>query len=223
MKEETMEGTGLEYAVRAQDVDRTGSSRLVLNGPGSTGVAAVLTFAFLAGTGGITSPSYYAKRQQPGTGGYGFVQVQPTAGPSFGQLRTPQEDIARIRSIFRPSIADLAGTFNVSRQTIYNWMSGETPSEENIERLEDLGKAADLLFAYGSRSSYLVRRKLSNGKTLMESVRDGGSAEDAARSLLRVAEKEMMQRETLRLRLGNRTAPRDLSDVGVPMLNEDIG
>lgn len=215
-----MEGTVLECTVRTQDVDGTGSSRLVLNGPGSAGVAAVLTFAFLAGTGGITSPSYFAERQERG---YGFVQVQPTAGPSFGQLRTPQEDIARIRSVFKPSIADIAGVFNVSRQTIYNWMSGEKPLEESIEKLEDLGKAADLLLAYGIRSSYLVRRKLGNGKTLMETVRAGGSAEEAARSLLRVAEKEMMQRETLQLRLGNRTAPRELSDVGVPMLNEDIG
>jgi transcriptional regulator with XRE-family HTH domain len=215
-----MEGTALECTVRTQDIDGTGSSRPALNGPGSAGVAAVLTFAFLAGTGGITSPSYFAERQERG---YGFAQVQPTAGPSLGQLRTPQEDIARIRSVFRPSIADIAGTFNVSRQTIYNWISGETPSEESIEKLEDLGKAADLLFAHGIRSSYLVRRKLGNGKTLMETVRDGGAAEEAARSLVRLAEKEMRQREALQLRLGKRTAPRELSDVGVPMLDEDLG
>ena len=215
-----MEGTALECTVRTQDIDGTGSSRPSLNGPGSAGVAAVLTFAFLTGTGGITSPSYFAERQERG---YGFAQVQPAAGPSFGQLRTPQEDIARIRSVFEPvDRRHCRGVQCLTSNYLQLDLRGDAFRRKR-RKAEDLGKAADLLFAYGIRPSYLVRRKLSNGKTLMESVRDGGSAEEAARSLLRVAEKETMQRETLQLRLGNRTAPRELSDVGVPMLNEDIG
>lgn len=189
--------------------------------PGTAGVAAAVAFAFLAGTGGVTGPSYFVHREGRG---YGFVHVQPTPRPFVGQFRTPQEDIAHIRAAFKPSIADIASIFNVSRQSIYNWMSGEKPSQESIDRLGDLAKAADLFLANGIESStYLVRRKLDNGKTLMESVRDGGSAQDAARSLVQMAQKEMAQREALRRRLGTRTAPRELSDMGSPMLNEDLG
>ena len=57
----------------------------------------------------------------------------------------------------------------------------------------------------------------------MDTVREGGSAQDAARSLLQIAQKESSQRETLQRRLANRTAVYDSSDIGSPMLNEDLG
>ncbi len=199
--------------------DSTGSG--IVPRPGTAGVAAAVAFAFLAGTGGVTGPSYFVHREDRG---YAFVHLQPAARPLAGEFRTPQEDVAHIRAVFRPSIADIANIFNVSRQSIYNWMSGERPSQESIDRLGDLAKAADLFLAHGIESStYLVRRKLDNGKTLMESVRDGESAQDAARSLIQMAQKEMAQREALQRRLGTRTAPRELSDMGSPMLNEDLG
>jgi len=199
--------------------DSTGSG--IVPRPGTVGVAAAVAFAFLAGTGGITGPAYFVHRADRG---YAFVHVHPTAKPFVTEFRTPQEDIAHIRSVFKPSIADIANVFNVSRQSVYNWMSGEKPSQESTDRLGDLAKAADLFLASGiERSMYLVRRKLDNGKTLMELVRDGGSAQDAARSLIQMAQNEMRQREALQRRLGTRTAPRELSDMGSPMLNEDLG
>lgn len=199
----------------------TGANAPIVSRSGSMGVAAAVAFAFLAGTGGVTSPSYFIERQERG---YAFVQVRPSGRSLIRYLRTPQENIAQIRAILKPSMADIASAFKVSRQSVYNWIAGEKPSSENVEKLNDVAAAADLFLAYGSAdSSYLVRRKLENGKTLMEIVREGGSAQNAARSLLQIAQKESSQREALQRLLFNRTSGLEYSDIGSPMLNEDLG
>lgn len=199
----------------------TGSHAPIVNRPVSMGVAAAVAFAFLAGTGGVASPSYYIERQDRG---YAFVQVRPNGRSLVRSLRTPQENIAQIRAVFKSSMADIASIFKVSRQSVYNWIAGEKPSPENVEKLNDVAAAADLFLVQRfADSSYFVRRKLENGKTLMDVVREGGSAQHAARSLLQVAQKESSQREALQRRLANRTAALEHSDLGSPMLNEDLG
>jgi len=203
--------------------DNTGSSNLNVCRSGSIGAAAAaaVAVAFLAGTGGVASPSFFNQRQDRG---YAFVQLRPSQQNLFRHLRGPEEDIAQIRAVFKPSVSDIAGVFGVSRQSIYNWIAGEKPSQESVERLDDLARAADLFLADGfAGSSYLFRRKLENGKTMMDTVREGGSAQDAARSLLQIAQKETSQREALQRRLANRTAVHDYSEIGSPMLNEDLG
>lgn len=200
--------------------DSTGSSAPVVNRPGSMRAIGAVAFAFLAGTGGVTNPSFFAERQERG---YAFVQVRQSGRTVLRYLRTPRENIAQIRAVFKPSMADIASVFKVSRQSIYNWIAGEKPSPENVEKLDEVAQAADLLLAHGvAGSSYLVRRKLEDGKTLIEIVREGGSAQDAARSLLQIAQKETSQREALRRRLASRTATLEYSDIGSPKLNEDL-
>jgi transcriptional regulator with XRE-family HTH domain len=202
-------------------IEKTGGSGLIPSRSGSVGVAAAVAFAFLAGTGGVTTPSYFAERQDRG---YAFVQVRPSGRILGRHLRTPQENIAHVRALFKPSMADIASVFKVSRQSVYNWIAGEKPSQESVERLDDLARAADLFMADGGGNlSYLIRRKLENGKTLLDIVREGGSAQDAARSLLQMAQKETSQRQALQRRLANRPAPREYFDLGSPMLNEDLG
>ena len=201
--------------------DNTGSSIPSVNRSGSIGMAAAVAVALLAGTGGVTSPSYFNQRQQRG---YAPVQLRPSAQTLVRYFRGPEACLAQIRAVFKLSIADIANIFSVSRQSIYNWIAGEKPSQDNVERLDDLARAADLFLSDGfADSSYLVRRKLEHGKTLMDTVRDGGSAQNAARSLLQIAQKESSQREALQRRLANRTAAPDYSEIGAPMLNEDLG
>ncbi len=203
--------------------DNTGSSNVTVcrSGPVVGAAAVVMVAAFLAGTGGVSDPSYFNQRQDRG---YPFVYVRPSGESLLRHLRGPEGDLAQIRTVFKPSILDIAGIFGVSRQSVYNWIAGEKPSQESVEKLDDLARAADLFLADGvAGSSYMFRRKLGNGKTLMETVREGGSAQDAARSLLQIARKESSERETLQRRLANRTAVYDPSEIGSPMLNEDLG
>jgi transcriptional regulator with XRE-family HTH domain len=211
-----MQTTAWRYA------DNTGSSMAAVSRSGSIGVAAAVAFAFLAGTGGVTSPSFFNERQEQG---YGFVQLRPTGQSLVRRLRGTEGNLAQIRAVFKPSISDIGSIFGVSRQSVYNWLAGERPSQESAEKLDDLARAADLFLADGvANSSYLFRRKLENGKTLMDIIRDGGSAQNAARSLLQIAQRETSQREALQRRLANRatTAP-DYSNLGSQMLNEDLG
>ncbi len=222
-----MHGTNGEEIIMQTTVypyaDSTGSSNVTVCRPGPVvgAAAVVIVAAFLAGTGGVSDPSYFNQRQDRG---YPFVHVRPSSESLLRHLRGPDRDLAQIRAVFKPSISDIAGIFGVSRQSVYNWIAGEKPSDESVEKLDDLARAADLFLADGvASSSYLFRRKLENGKTLMETVREGGSAQDAARSLLQIARKESSQRETLQRRLANRTAVYDPSEIGSPMLDEDIG
>lgn len=185
--------------------------------PSGLMVTAAIAFAFMAGTGGTTTPEYV---QQRGDRGYLIAQIPATSPPTVG-VRLPVDNLKTIRATFKPSISDLANLLGVSRQALYNWMAGGRPSLQSANRLEDLSKAADLVAAHGLNSPYLLRRKIREGKSLMEIVRDGGSAQDAARTLIRIVEKEATQREQLKRDFAGRKPPKlESEDFGVPMLDE---
>ena len=196
-------------------------SRVSYRPAASPGIVAVAACAFLVGTGGMPTPNYFQSRKECG---YRFVQIAVPEGMN-ASIRPPIEDLKQIREVFKPSISDLGNLLGVSRQTIYNWIAGERPSAESSNRLEDLAKAADLVAAHGlNTTAYLFRRRIHDGKTLMEIARNGGSAQDAARSLVRIVEQEAAQRELLKNRVaGRQFAKRDSSEFGVPMLDDDIG
>jgi transcriptional regulator with XRE-family HTH domain len=196
-------------------------SRVSYRPVASPGIVAVAACAFLVGTGGMPTPSYFQSRKECG---YRFVQiVVPDA--MNASIRLPIEDLKQIRNVFKPSISDLGNLLGVSRQTIYNWIAGERPSVDSANRLEDLAKAADIIAAHSlNTTAYLFKRRIYEGKSLMDIARNGGSAQDAARNLVRIVEQEAAQRELLKNRLaGRQFAKRDSSDFGVPMLAENIG
>jgi transcriptional regulator with XRE-family HTH domain len=182
-------------------------------------VTAILAWAFVVGTGGMSTPTYFQHKL-----GYQFAQIPVPEDLDVG-IRPPAENLKRIRAVFKPSVSDLANLLRVSRQTIYNWMGGENPSLESADRLEDLAKAADLIEAHGvNTSTYLLRRKIRDGKTLIDIAMGGGSAHDAARSLVRILDQEAAERDLLKSRLdGRQYAKRDNSEFGIPMLDENIG
>ena len=180
-------------------------------------VAAALAFALAAGTGGTTDPTYFQKR---GDRGYQFVQISSSPTVSSA-IHSPIENLERIRAAFKPSIQELSGALKVSRQAVYNWISGELPSAERADRLEDLARAADVVEAHGIVTPYLLRRKIRDGKNLMDIVREGGSAHEAALSLVRIARREAEQRDLLRSRLAGRKPLKvGNSEFGVPSLGE---
>jgi len=180
-------------------------------------VATAVAFACLVGTGGAITPEYL---QQRGERGYPLVQIPAVAGVNAG-VRQPIDNLKQIRTVFKPSISDLADLVGVSRQAVYNWLDGERPSHESADRLEDLAKAADLVAANGLPTPNRLRRKIRDGKNFMHIVRSGGSAEDAARSLARIAEQEAKQRTLLKSRLAGRQPSKlETSELGIPMLDE---
>ena len=182
------------------------------------GVVAI-AFASLVGTGGISDSNFWHKRQSRG---YSVRDFQGVDTEAVQAARTPAESLVRIREILKPAVSDLATLFGVSRQAIYNWQAGEQPKPEHLVKLEGLARAADIIAAEGlPRPSQLLKRKISNGRNLLDIVRAGGTASEAAQSLVRIVRREEQQRKLLGDRLAGRKRPlSDYADMGVPMLDE---
>lgn len=137
--------------------------------------------------------------------------------------RSPTEDMERIRKVLSPAMSDLAKSFNVSRQTIYNWVNGEQPTPEHTARLKDLALVADMFTDAGiSVNSVLLKRKVMEGKNLFEIVREGGSARDAAQLLLQIVRRETSQRERLATRFAGRTVYQGSADSDLMAANDAV-
>jgi transcriptional regulator with XRE-family HTH domain len=138
-------------------------------------------------------------------------------------VRTPAENLARIREVLNPAISDLATTFGVSRQSVYNWLNGDTVAEENAAKLQDLAQAADVLAHEGvAVNAALLKRKFSNGQTLMQVAQAGGAARDAALMLVQIHKREAAQRERMNARFANRAKTPASADFDLPPSNDHV-
>ena len=180
---------------------------------------AVIDSAWLIGTGGIPTADYFSRRQEMG---YKFLNVDPPPAPEIDAYRSPAENVAHIREILKPAVSGFASLFCVSRQTIYDWQNGTQPAPEHKTKLEDLSKAADVFLMEGVPvTPYLLKRHIAGGKTLFDIVREGGSAEEAARQLSEMVLHEFQQRRMLDARLARRKPKATgYDDAGVPAFNE---
>jgi transcriptional regulator with XRE-family HTH domain len=138
-------------------------------------------------------------------------------------VRTPAEDVARVREIIAPAISDLARSFNVSRQTVYNWLSGSPPTEEHSAKLQDLAFAADLFAESGIPvTGSLLKRKVHNGKSFFEEISAGGSAKEAAQLIIQITSREQGQRELLAARFAGRRVPKNSADSDLMAENDRV-
>lgn len=138
-----------------------------------------------------------------------------------GVVRTPSEDLARIREVLKPAVSDLATTFGVSRQSVYNWLNGEPVADENAAKLRDLAQAADVLDHEGiAVNAALLKRKFANGRTLLQVAQAGESARDAALQLVHIHKREAAQRERMAARFANRPKTAPSADFDLPSAND---
>jgi predicted transcriptional regulator len=117
----------------------------------------------------------------------------------------------------------MAELLQVSRQAIYDWQAGKPIATENALRLADLAQAADVFAVEGLRgSAEVLRRPIRNRKNFFALVEEGGSAENAARTLVEIVRTEARQRQALQKRLAGRKRPtrKAFEEVGTPMLDE---
>jgi len=184
-------------------------------------LAPLPVFGFQVGTGGAATIDYLKTR---GSKGYAFVAYSPDReSPATSRASSPADNLEYIRTVLRTSVTDLARALGVSRQAIYDWQAGRPIAAENVARLQDIARAADLFAREGLQATaHVMRRPIANGKNLFDLVRDGGSAETAARTLIDVVRRELRQRENLKSRLAKRARPtrEDFRDLGAPMLDE---
>ena len=181
--------------------------------------AAVLAMAFLVGTGGVIDARYLQNRHERG---YAFAGVR-VPGESPNPARTPAENLARTRTVLKPAVSDLAELLGVSRQAVYSWANGEQPKAELAARLEDLAQAADVIAAENTNPGLALKRKIADGKNLVEIVAAGGSARDAAHRLARILRREDDQRKRLAAKLAGRVStPLEIDEYGSPILREEF-
>jgi transcriptional regulator with XRE-family HTH domain len=137
------------------------------------------------------------------------------------RVRTPSENLSRIRDVLNPAVSNLATTFGVSRQSVYNWLNGEPVADENAAKLHDLAQAADVLAHEGVRSNAaLLKRKFANGRTLMQVAQAGESAREAALALIQIHKREAVQRERMNARFANRAKTPASVDFDLPASND---
>jgi transcriptional regulator with XRE-family HTH domain len=198
--------------------DSTGASSCLVNLPKY--ILAAGMFASL-GTGAFTDDLSRLRQ----------AQIRESLVPNRVQIlrvgvtsvRGPVEEIDRIRTVIAPTMSALAKSFNVSRQTIYNWMNGERPTVEHGDKLRDLALAADIFADAGIPvNGVLLKRKVIGGKNLLEVVSDGGSAQDASRLLVQIVRLENSQREILATRFAGRIAPHSAIDSDLMATNDRV-
>ena len=137
-------------------------------------------------------------------------------------IRTPSENLSRIREVLKPAVSDLATTFGVSRQSVYNWLNGDPVADENAAKLQDLAQAADVLAHEGvSINAALLKRKFANGRTLMQVAQAGESARNAALKLIEIHKREAVQRERMNARFENRAKTPASADFDLPASSDD--
>lgn len=145
-------------------------------------------------------------------------KVSPTVEVvEVGAVRSPTENLAHIREVLKPAVSDLATTLGVSRQSVYNWLNGETVADENAAKLQDLAQAADVLAHEGvTVNAALLKRKFANGRTLLQVAQAGESARDAALQLVQIHKRETAQRERMAARFANRVKTPTSADFDLP-------
>ena len=183
------------------------------------GFVGLTATALSVGTGGHPTAEYYRLR---GAKGYLLASFDVAPNTQTLAVRTPAEDLAHVRATFKPSVTELATALGVSRQAVYDWTQGKPVSLGNAARLADLARAADILSSENlTATANVLRRPITSGKSLIDVVRDGGSAEDAARKLLEIIQHEQQQSYRLAVRLaGRRRQTASLEDYGSPLLDE---
>lgn len=98
-----------------------------------------------------------------------FPNLKVTIDNSVVVPRTTAEDLIRVRTVLKPTVSELAKVFGVSRQAIYNWQSGEEPQPIYANKIKDLAAAADVIAGEAvTLNGHILKRKISNGKTLFE-------------------------------------------------------
>lgn len=171
------------------------------------------------GTGGVIDAHLLQQHQrQIDSSSLAILKVPTTeAAP----VRSPAEDLAHIREILSPAISDLAKTLDVSRQTVYNWANGEQPKDEHLAKLRDLAQAADAISNAGIVvTGLLLKRKIVDGKSLLESGRDSESFRDVAQLLIQVIRSETAQQERMAARFSGRVSSSRSVESDFPAAND---
>lgn len=190
----------------------------------------VAVCAFAVGTGGYSTAEYFIAR---GKKGYAYATEEPKVvaesviatdrSADADVLPQHARDIRDIKEFLKPSVAELAKAFGVERQSIYDWQSGKGATADRRAALRELASACSKLAAMNiAPGSDILRRKVSDGKSLIQMIATGTSATVAVARIKIVLDAENFEKRLLFARLGGRShGAIDMLDAGKPHLSEE--
>lgn len=179
---------------------------------------------FVAATSRLPSP-------QVGTGGVASLAfvLQPYGYACFCIVsRTPAEpeapflrDMAQVKAGFGRTMSCLPGIFGVSRQTLYNWLDGQTPKEQHQKPLHQLAQAAEIFIELAFKPTpAMLGRTIDSGKSFIQLIASGTDGRDTAKKLVRVVRRGRDSRAKLDALLTGKKAALDASDFGASFPGE---
>ena len=135
------------------------------------------------GTGGLSNHTYVLEKK-----GYRFINVIPAINnqtPSIPSTYTSlMEDI---HEGFGRTFSHLSSIFGVSRQTLYNWLSGDNPKINHQQKIIELSTAANIFVARGFKpTTQNISRILTKGVSFKEFIKSGGAGKEAAEKLIQL-------------------------------------
>jgi len=151
--------------------------------------------------------------------GYKEILLIKPHGESLKKtLETPYASLMEnIQTGFGRTFSRLPVVFGVSRQTLYNWLSGETPKEKHQGKLIQLANAADVFVREGFvPTPSTLSRTVLNNKSLLELLRDGANGGEMAEKLIRISKKGDEAKARVKTLLQGRNSTLDDVVIGLP-------
>lgn len=173
-----------------------------------------------SGTGGVEGVHFVMTRQ-----GYSSFEIQKVERVAPQDTYAPYTDLMKeVKTGFGRTMSHLPAVFSVSRQTLYNWLNGETPKEQHQDKLVQLAAAARVFTEVGFKpTARALDRTVAHGKSFLELIGQGANGKETAERLVRIEKRGAAARGRLDALLGDRTPPRpDVADMGRPALNENV-
>jgi transcriptional regulator with XRE-family HTH domain len=169
----------------------------------------------VVGTGGVASARFV--RQAIGYQPYEVLE-QPLLIENAPYVKL----MAQVKIGFGRTMSRLPEVFGVSRQTLYNWLQGETPKVAHQERLRQLAEAAQVFAGLGIKpTTPMLDRPVAQGKSFIKLMADGANGQETSMKLIRIVQRGNESRAKLDTLLAGRRAKLSASDIGAPALNED--
>jgi len=173
-----------------------------------------------AGTGGVKWLFFAAERH-----GYKDVVLLKSPASSVKKV-TPTPFASLMETIqigFGRTFSHLPTVFGVSRQTLYNWLSGETPNPKHQSKLLQLANVAETFIKEGfTPTSSSLSRTVMNGKSLLELLRDGANGEEMAAKLIRISRRGDEAKMRIKTLLEGREVATNNSIVGLRAFSDEV-
>lgn len=170
----------------------------------------------VVGTGGVASAQFVREA-------FGYQPYEVLEQPQVVEEAPYAKLMGQVKSGFGRTMSRLPEVFGVSRQTLYNWLEGETPKAVHQERLRQLAEAAKVFADLGIKpTTPMLDRTVAQGKSFLQLMAAGANGQEAAKKLIRIIQRGADSRAKLDALLEGRKAKLSASDIGASALDENV-